>query len=175
MKTEVVLDCIIKKYRSDFLSDAYQKHNSEIVNSDFYNVRKNIIKHSFPILYADRTIWNLILEKISQLKWVETNFRLKHWFDVKLKTDNYLLDELSYFLSIYDSIEYIKKFMEFEKVLKIIEKNYSLCQYSNYIQTLEFNEEELQMFFNTSQWLKTEALRYKTKMIALFIDYIKTK
>lgn len=175
MKTEVNLSKIIEKYKSNFLSNEYQKHHSEILNCDFYNVRKNIIKHSFPLLYADKTIWNLILEKISQFKFIQNSFKLKHWFDVKLKTDDYLLDELVYFLCI-DTYQpkYVKSFFDFNKSLKIIEKNYSLYSY-NYIQTLEFNEEELQMFFNTTDWLTTEALKYKNKMIDLFVDYIKTK
>lgn len=175
MKTEVNLSKIIEKYKSNFLSDEYQKHHSKILNHDFYNVRKNIIKHSFPLLYADKTIWNLILEKISQFKFIQNSFKLKHLFDVKLKTDDYLLDELAYFLCIDAySPKYVKRYFDFNKSLKIIEKNYSLYSY-NYIQTLEFNEEELQMFFNTTNWLISEALKYKIKMIDLFVDYIKFK
>lgn len=175
MKTQVVLNKIIQKYKSNFLSDEYQKHHLETLNCDFYNVRKNIIKHSFPLLYADKTIWNLILEKISQFKFIKKNFKLKHWFDVKLKTDDYLLDELAYFLCIDESPSYVKKYFDFEKLLKVVEKKFSFYNNSIYIQTLEFNEEELQMFFNTSDWLITEALKYKIKMIDSFIEYIKSK
>jgi len=174
MKIDVILNKIIDKYQSNFLSDEYQKHQ-ETLNFDFYNVRKNIIKHSFPLLYADKTIWNLFLEKISKFNFIKKNWKLKHWFDVKLKTDDYLLDELSYFLCSQTPPSYVKKFFDFVTLLDIIEKKYSFYISSNYIKTLEFNEEELQIFFNTENWLNKEALLYKDKMIDYFINYIKSK
>ncbi|MCA9496213.1 MAG: hypothetical protein KC589_04685, partial [Nanoarchaeota archaeon] len=114
MKTELVLYTIMDKYQSNFLYDELKKHKEKLKNDMFYNIRKNIIKHSFPLLYADRNLINLILEKISQFKIVRNTVKLKLWFDKKLKTDDYLLDQLAFFLVTNNEPEYIEKFLKFE-------------------------------------------------------------
>ena len=169
MKTELNLYNVTKKYKSNFLYDELKRHKEKLKNDMFYNVRQNIIKHSFPLLYADRNLINLILEKISQFKIVRNTVKLKLWFDKKLKTDDYLLDQLAFFLVTNNEPEYIEKFLKFEQSLK-----YTMY-HDNYINKIESTEEEMNMFFNTRNWLDDQSLLYKDKMIENFVYFINLK
>lgn len=166
MKTELNLYNVTKKYKSNFLYDELKRHKEKLKNDMFYNVRQNIIKHSFPLLYADRNLINLILEKLSQFKIVKNTVKLKLWFDKKLKTDDYLQEHLSFFLVINNEPEYIEKFLKFEKLL------YTSIDHENYINKIEFTEEEMNMFFNTRNWLDDQSLLYKDNMIDNFIYFV---
>lgn len=172
MKTELNVYNVIKGYKSNFLYDELKKHQEKLKSDMFYNVRRNIIKHSFPLLYADRNLINLILEKLSQFKIVRNTVKLKLWFDKKLKTDDYLLDQLAFFLVTNNEPEYIEKFLKFEQLLNIISKKYTLINHENYINKIEFTEEEMNMFFNTRNWLDDQSLLYKDKMIENFVYFI---
>ena len=165
MKTELNLYNVTKKYKSNFLYDELKRHKEKLKNDMFYNVRQNIIKHSFPLLYADRNLINLILEKLSQFKIVKNTVKLKLWFDKKLKTDDYLQEHLSFFLVINNEPEYIEKFLKFEQSLNIISNKYTSIDHENYINKIEFAEEEMNMFFDTRKWLDNQSLLYKDKMI----------
>ena len=166
MKTELNLYNVTKKYKSNFLYDELKRHKEKLKNDMFYNVRQNIIKHSFPLLYADRNLINLNLEKLSQFKIVKNTVKLKLWFDKKLKTDDYLQEHLSFFLVINNEPDYIEKFWKFEKLL------YTSIDHENYINKIEFTEEEMNMFFNTRNWLDDQSLLYKDNMIDNFIYFV---